>query len=230
MQDHSGNLWQCAPTGLYCYRDGKQVAHYDQSNVKGLVHNKVGFVTELTDGRMLVCNLLNVLGYFDPSRRTFTLLNPQLPEIERHRHIVGACRLPQKGMVAVYTQNGCFVLDTKANTTSPLKWAKDIERYSDKYNCMLLDSHKRLWVGTQNGLFVCQGDSCHRINGLTNDCIRSLVEDARGNIWVATSCAISRVSPTMVRPTEYRLSVWRSARPADWKTDNWSLPVSEVWS
>lgn len=198
VRDSKGNLWKCSPGGIDCYHDGKLAGHYDKSNVKGLVHDKAGFVTELSDGRLLLCNLLNVLGYFDPTQRTFTILNQRLPEIERHRHIVGACQLTQRGLVAVYTQNGCFLLDTKACRTSRPKWAKAVERYSDKYNCMLLDRNNRLWVGTQNGLFVCHGDSCRRIAGMTNDCIRSLVEDAQGDVWAATSSAISRVTPTVL--------------------------------
>lgn len=66
--------------------------------------------------------------------------------------MVGACPLDEE-WVAVYTQNGAFLLDTKADTLAPFPHAYEIECYSSKYNCMLKDHKGTLWVGTQNGLF-----------------------------------------------------------------------------
>ena len=37
-----------------------------------------------------------------------------------------------------------------------------------------------------------------RIEGLTNNCIRSLVTDADGHVWTGTSYGISRITPTVV--------------------------------
>ncbi len=197
-QDSQGRLWVCNRQGLDCYEGNSLVMHYDQGNVSGLVHSSVQFVCELPDGRLLLCNMSNCLGYFTPERRDFHLLNTKLTVLDHNRVIVGACPLPQTNRVAIYTQSGAFVLDTQADTICPFSAAGEIERYSDKYNCMLLDRRKRLWVGTQNGLFCVQGDSCWHVTGLKNDCIRSLVEDNEGCTWVGTSCGVSRIQETSV--------------------------------
>lgn len=191
--DSKRRVWVCNRQGVDCYKDNRLSMHYDPSNVSGLVHSSVQFVCELSDGRLLLCNMNNCLGYFSPERRDFHLLNTKLTALDHYRVIVGACPLPQADRVAIYTQSGAFVLDTEADSITPFSAAREIERYSDKYNCMLLDRRKRLWVGTQNGLFCVQGNSCRHITGLKNDCIRSLVEDNEGCIWVGTSCGVSRI-------------------------------------
>ena len=102
--------------------------------------------------------------------------------------------------VLVYSQNGVFLLDVKHNSINKFTPAGEIARWTEKYNCALLDSKKKLWLGTQNGLFLIHhSKNIHhpakviRIEGLANHCIRSLVEDKEGNIWVGTSIGISRV-------------------------------------
>ena len=69
---------------------------------------------------------------------------------------------------------------------------------------MLKDLEGQLWIGTQNGLFkltpTTKGEnySCRRVEGLSNNCIRSLVLDADGHVWAGTSYGVSRVTPTVV--------------------------------
>lgn len=196
--DSKRRVWVCNSQGVDCYEDNHLSMHFSPSNVSGLVHSSVQFVCELSDGRFLLCNMNNCLGYFTPELRDFQLLNTKLTALDDYRVIVGACSLSQNNRVAVYTQNGSFVLDTDADTIYPFSASREIERYSDKYNCMLLDQKQCLWVGTQNGLFCVQGDSCRRITGLKNDCIRSLIEDNEGSIWVGTSCGVSRIQDTSV--------------------------------
>lgn len=191
--DSKGKLWICNTQGVDCYENNRLSMHYDQNNVSGLVHSSVRFVCELHDKRLLLCNMNNCLGYFTPEKRDFQLLNTKLKSLNDHRIIVGACPLPQDNHVIIYTQNGAFILNTDSNTLSPFTATKEIEQYSDKYNCMLLDQQQHLWIGTQNGLFHVQGDSCQRITGLKNNCIRSLVEDNEGSLWVGTSSGISRI-------------------------------------
>ena len=113
--------------------------------------------------------------------------------------MVGACPL-DADWVAVYTQNGIFMLNTKTDTLASFPHAKDIERYSSKYNCMLKDKDGMLWIGTQNGLFVVNPSksTITRVSGMSNDCVRSLVLDDKGHVWAGTSYGVSRVTPTVV--------------------------------
>lgn len=198
IKDGQGRCWWCRSDGLHCH-DGKEEKVYDITCVSGIDHNQMHFVLPLTDGRLLLCNLLHRLGYFDPETRTFDCINDRCPKLNGYRMMMGACNITaQPGLVAVYTQNGAFILDTRADTICPLPHATDIERYADKYNCMMIDRRGHIWAGTQNGLFR-DGE---RIAGLRNDCIRSLVEDLNGHVWAGTSCGISRITPTVLNLTE----------------------------
>ena len=157
------------------------------------------FVLELPDGRQLRCDSLCRLGYYLPEQQTTISLNDKLPTLNQYRHMVGACPL-DADWVAVYTQNGIFMLNTKTDTLASFPHAKDIERYSSKYNCMLKDKDGMLWIGTQNGLFVVNPSksTITRVSGMSNDCVRSLVLDDKGHVWAGTSYGVSRVTPTVV--------------------------------
>ena len=133
--------------------------------------------------------------------------------IEKYRVLVGACPLDDDARrVLIYSQNGAFLLDTQADTLVDWPPCREIERTSDKYNCALRDSRGRVWIGTQNGLFVImQTDNTDesqgkdqifdseiiKLNGLASPCIRSLVEDDSGCIWAGSSYGISRITPQL---------------------------------
>ena len=206
MTDRTGRTWLCTSKGLECHDHG-HVTYYTQENVSGFLHNRMVFITELQDGRLLLCNLAHYLGYFYPEEQKFQPLNETLPELENYRMLIGACPL-DNNKVVVYSQNGAFVLNTKKDCIEPFKPAEKIAQFSDKYNCMLMESSNRqLWIGTQNGLFIANGENIKhlsRTEGLANTCIRSLVEDDNGNIWVGTAVGISRVTRDF-GITNYRL-------------------------
>lgn len=204
--DNNGRTWISTQQGLYAYEDGT-MRLYNTGNSKGFLHNHIRFALPLDNERILVCNVLHELGYFYPKQRRFVRLNPLLPALNRYRTMIGACLLDRKGKVAVATQNGMFVLDTRQNSISSINAAKPIGEYSNKYNCMLRDSERRLWMGTQNGLFYLvpkhsytgeeNGYVLRRVStddGLSNACIQSIAEDAQGRIWVGTSHGVNRIT------------------------------------
>lgn len=202
VTDSQGNVWHCKNDGLY-QESADGVSYYNKNNVEGLLHNRTTFIQELPDRRYLLCDSLCLLGYFYNDKSKFVLLNDRLPQLNRYRRLVGACALDAK-WVLVYSQNGSFLLDTQADTLAMFDAAKEIERFSNKYNCAVRNAQGILWVGTQNGLFRLspkdnrKGYKCERIEGLANSCIRSLVIDADNHVWAGTARGISRVTPTLV--------------------------------
>ncbi len=197
-KDREGRIWRCRADGLECEEKGNHTI-YNKGNVKGLPHNRVTFIQQAYDGRYILCDSLSTLGYFYPERREFKSLNAKLPKLNRYRHFVGACPIDRQRTV-IYAQNGIFMLDTQADTLIAFPPATKIERYATKYNCMLRDNEGGLWVGTQNGLFYIDHSTWNiqRIEGIYNNCIRSLVLDNKGRIWAGTSCGISRITPSVV--------------------------------
>ena len=164
----------------------------------------------VTGDKYLVCRSLNQLGYYEVSTHTYASLNEQLPQLNLYRYFVGACPI-DSSWIAVYSQNGAFLLNTRKNTLSPFPYADEIEQYSDKYNCMAVDCDSHLWVGTQNGLF-CDGIY---VKGLANNCIRSLVIDNQGQMWVGTSCGISCITPSSILSSQGGAPLVKNYTPND---------------
>ena len=195
IKDSKGGLWRATSDGLKCITKGETIV-YSTKNVRGFIHSRMLFIIQLKDGRLLLCNHAHHIGYFNPERRSFEVIKAVMPQLEKYRILVGACPL-SVNRVVVYAQNGAFVLNTQKNTVETFTPQEIINDYSDKYNCIIKDRKGKLWIGTQNGLFVYDGKRTKRFstsNGLGNNCIRSLVEDGEGQIWVGTSVGISRIN------------------------------------
>jgi AraC-like DNA-binding protein len=208
VNDRQGGLWiGTRSSGIFYQppRRAKPEIHTGNDPLIGMARSRshrsgqTTFVLELPDGRQLRCDSLSHLGYFLPEQQTIISLNEKLPSLNQYRYMVGACHT-DGDWVAVYTQNGIFMLNTKTDTLTSFPHANEIERYSSKYNCMLKDHEGRLWIGTQNGLFgtTPADSSVFRVTGMTNNCIRSLVLDDKGHVWAGTSYGVSRITPTVV--------------------------------
>ncbi len=208
INDRQGGLWIGTRSNGIFYQPphrAKPEIHTGDDPLIGMARSaslrkgQTTFVFELPDGRQLRCDSLCRLGYYLPEQQTTISLNDKLPALNKYRHMVGACPL-DKDWVAIYTQNGIFMLNTKTDTLASFPHANEIERYSSKYNCMLKDHKGMLWIGTQDGLFVANPSktAITRVSGLSNNCIRSLILDDKGHVWAGTSYGVSRITPTVV--------------------------------
>ena len=194
--DTKGRIWISTQLGLFCYAHG-ETSTYDTRTTTGFPHHHMRFALPLDDGRILVCVINHHLGYLYPEEHRFELLNERVERLNDYRTMVAALPLKDPHKVLVCTQNGLFVLDTEQNAVSDFPLTKPFERFSSKYNCILRDRRGRIWIGTQNGLLVTDGNETKRIteaDGLSNACIQSLVEDGEGRICAGTSFGINRVS------------------------------------
>ncbi len=209
VSDWQGGTWTgTLGNGIAYTPPRRQMAEIlEDDPLIGIARGTAEFNVRLGDRRLLQRRGLNRIGYFLSDANRFDTLNLRLPQLNGYRNIVGACAI-EEPWVVLYTQNGACLLNTEADTLSEFKASKVIGEYTDKYNCMVQGHDNRLWVGTQNGLFSLtpapspKGEgsiySCKRIEGLVNNCIRSLVMDAQGNIWAGTACGISKVTPTVI--------------------------------
>lgn len=196
VKDTDGCIWVSTQQGLYSYDNGC-LTHYTTGNIQGFLHNQVRFSFPLQNGGLLVCNLLHHLGYFYPEEKQFKLLEELSPQLKRYRAISAVSPTWEPNQLAVCTQNGAFLLNTSDNSISPFRALENMSKYSQKYNCILLDSSNRLWIGTSNGLLLLSKQRkavrLTQTDGLSNASIRSMVEDLRGDIWVSTSYGVNRV-------------------------------------
>ena len=67
---------------------------------------------------------------------------------------------------------------------------------AEKYNCMLTDSKNRIWAGMPNGLTLLGKErrTFDKTDGLRNTYIKSIMEDAYGNLWIGTSMGIAKMT------------------------------------
>lgn len=195
MADHHGQVWISTNQGLFCYSRG-EIEHFQKDNVQGFVHDFVRFALPVDEQRVLVCNYMHNLGYLYPREHRWQSLNSELPALDSYRTMIVAEPLTNRNQVAVCTQNGFFILDTRADTLMLHPLIQEAAHFNRKYNCILLDRTGRLWIGTQNGLLLLTESGLRRItqsDGLSNQCIKALAEDQGGNIWVSTASGVNRI-------------------------------------
>ncbi len=195
QRDLHGRIWLATTQGIYCYDHGK-IRVYDHTNTQGFLHDHMRFVLPIDENRLLVCNFMHDLGVFYPDEGRMEMLNERIPALSDYRTMIAATLLNNRNKAVVCTQNGCFVLDVSKLQMEPLAGVQQMERYSRKFNCVLLGKDGRLWLGTQNGLLMISGGKTKRFtqnDGLSNDCIQSLAEDAEGCLWVGTANGVNRI-------------------------------------
>ncbi|SKC87202.1 sensor histidine kinase [Ohtaekwangia koreensis] len=66
-------------------------------------------------------------------------------------------------------------------------------------NCIVEDKKRRLWVGTNNGLYLIINKKYSKRytieSGLKNDIVYGILEDNSGNLWLSTAEGISKFNP-----------------------------------
>jgi signal transduction histidine kinase/ligand-binding sensor domain-containing protein len=110
-------------------------------------------------------------------------------------------------MVWIGTNNGSL------NRYDPkTKQFKSYGQNDRRFYCVIYifeDSKKRLWVGTYlSGLFLFDRKTEKYIqyseeNGMLDNCVRSIEEDAAGNIWCSSQRGFSRLNPETKKITHF---------------------------
>lgn len=99
--------------------------------------------------------------------------------------------------------NGIFVFDIGDNLVAHINTSNGLA--SNAVKQLLLDSHRRVWVGAQDGVSLIRDmehpdniEIFNYDNGLPDISIRSLVEDSDGNIWMAGNNLLCRYNVSIV--------------------------------
>ena len=94
---------------------------------------------------------------------------------------------------------------------------------SNEFLSVFRDSRGNLWLGGTSGVIVQKADGRSRWYhmGDTNDsngdyCVRSVMEDSYGTVWLATDCGIYRYDPVRDAFVHYLLSDVKGERVSNW--------------
>ncbi len=204
-RDREKRLWVGTYlNGFYCF-DGGMVKHYNQNYDdlnKFPEHNISRAVYESPNGRFWVSVRNQGVGELNLKTGQIDLLSDRHPEIAFHKRDYGFYE-ETDSVFAVYGENGIYYYDMYHDRVFvPEIDAPDSTKFMGplvSYNCVFKDNRSLEWFGTSLGIRIwdTQAKKAYTIttdNGLENNVISSIVEDEKGDCWVATAYNISRIS------------------------------------
>lgn len=147
-EDANGQLWIGTSAGVYCYKDGKQIAYYDSANSK-LPEGNVYEIHFDSTGKGWVCTE-NGMCIWDPS--SSKLRTDIFPEGFIHKEKIRVIYEDSRRTLYFFPDKGSlFISDLSLSSFhylqpgTPLEGRDGLFIIEDKENC--------LWMGTSNGLF-----------------------------------------------------------------------------
>lgn len=173
------------------------------NDVRAVEEDEFGNLWVLTHGRGL--------SYFD--RKTERFLNYQSEQsggmpglLDDWAHDI----LYSDGSLYVGSNIGVSILDTKKNefrNFSAKPW-DSLSMSNSVVHDLFLDSQKRVWLGTSDGLNLLEEDgesfrSWSTEDGLINRMVTSIIEDDSGDLWLGTDAGLARFNPKTTRFNGY---------------------------
>lgn len=147
-QDGEGQLWMGTSSGAYCYKDGKQIAHFTKANSKLPDNNAYTIFFDSAHKGWIGTE--NGLCIWDPSSRT--LRTDIFPEEFIHKAKIRNIYEDSEHNLYFSPDKGpLFISDLSMKKVRYLPAANPLKGK----DCMFVieDNDKWLWIGTSNGLF-----------------------------------------------------------------------------
>jgi ligand-binding sensor domain-containing protein len=207
-RDKDGNIWTGMWAGGLNHYDTrtKKVKRYmhDPSNSRSLSDNNVFDILVARDGSVWIATWGRGLNKYDPGTDDFTQFvnDPSNP-----RTISGSplsiLMEDTSGRIWIGTeQEGFDILDPKTEVfTHHQAGTAQTMLSGNSVFCFLEDSRQRYWIGTNgSGLNLFDPETnvfktYRQKDGLPNEGIMGLLEDASGFIWISTNKGVSRFDP-----------------------------------
>ncbi|MDP4271833.1 MAG: two-component regulator propeller domain-containing protein, partial [Bacteroidota bacterium] len=185
--DSQNHTWLCTENrGVYCF-DKTGLRHFVPPVPIRQICTVSGRVYAATnDG----------LGFFNPL--TGTVRRIPLPVNLSHRSYISQL-LPIDNNRLLFRGNaGLIIYDLRSKKFS-IHLNELLKNGNQQFNCICRDRYGRVWIGSQDGLYVWipASDRVYTLytdDGLVNNCVKGIQEDHQGRIWVTTAEGISSIS------------------------------------
>lgn len=181
FQSHNGYVWLSTFEGLVRF-DGVKFTNFDQNNFPLLAGNSILSVTE---------DKINNLFF---GTRTSGLYKFEEKKITRvgHQRMFGSIHklfTDASGVVWIGSSNGVFRLDNG----TPVEVIK-AEQLPQGFKYSFCNGNQAVWIGTPDGLYKYTSGSPVRENGFPQAVVTALCSDKLGNVWVAASDNVVKLS------------------------------------
>lgn len=198
-QDHLGFMWFSTQDGVNRY-DGHSFLVFRQnlSDSNSLSNNFCGPLLVDRQGRIWIGTEGSGVDMLDPNTVTFRNYHRQNETLSRTGgDAIKALAEDADGRIWVGTQSGLGIINP-APSAPPV--IRDVPGIPEKIvGALLRDRNDALWVGTELGAFVSEGDGggFRRISfdDAGSRHVQGLAEDEGGVVWATTSRGLYRLDP-----------------------------------
>ncbi|WP_321436463.1 ATP-binding protein [uncultured Bacteroides sp.] len=191
VQGKGSKVWVCtSDRGFFSIQNGL-IRHYE------LPGKTINSVFELPDGQLALCLSQGVCA-FNPFTGKISPVKSK-----NGLKIIGAKQLVKlkNNLLLGLDAEGLFIYDWTKGTLSLVKGMSEKYRAANfsRYNSICVDHRGWIWLATQDGLQVWnpknnQMVNIHTEDGLVNNSVQSVFEDARHTMWVTTANGMSQLT------------------------------------
>jgi len=196
-QDFEQSIWVGTNSGLFRLREAPFIT---LTTKQGLVDDYIRSVLSHSDGSLWIGSSkgLNQIKHGIISTISLTHENEQIS-------VLSLAETPEKQvLVGTYNQGLYIVTDNKLHKIMSTENGLP----SNEIRTILVDSSKRLWLGTASGLVKISPDKSIEVynkqSGLPASFIMALIEDDYGKIWIGTGDGIASYNQGTIQT--YRLN------------------------
>ncbi len=217
LQDHRGFMYFGTEDGLNIYDAYSFKVLRNSENPNSLSYNDITALCEDKLGRLWIGTFNSGVNLYIPWKKKFIRFNYNgSNQNSLSNDNINAIVEDKEGNIWVGTDNGLNQIVKSESTDTTFTIRRGIKVSDKKYVLgnvkvlsLLIDSKGVLWVGTNNGLSKIlkeNGKILYTIigyfkepaakNSLSDNDVRSIFEDANGNLWIGTDYGLNKISST----------------------------------
>ncbi len=188
----NGNMWfSTLGKGILKFENKLLVNYHSETGIKG---NKIYDIERNEKGELLV-----------GSDEGFSIYKFQGDQVEIIANYSITDGLPSNDITSINSKGDNIWLGSSNGIVQIVNGHVRIPEFnaglnSQNVNCLLEDSKRNLWIGTNSGYSVYINNELHRINkedqNLVNDEVQTIIEHSNGDIWMGTLGGLVRLHGT----------------------------------
>ncbi|WP_178372125.1 hybrid sensor histidine kinase/response regulator transcription factor [Chitinophaga jiangningensis] len=213
IKDRYGLMWFATDDGLAKYDGTNFTVYRNKNNDPGsLPANEIPTIYEDSSGTIWVGTSGGSLAMYDRKNDRFLNFPADAGPNTLGSNVVKCITSDHRGSIWVGHYRGLDLIDPVTKKVTPFSDSNG-KPFKLTTVCLLEDRQKRMWIGTNEGLFITdqQGKILRKFmhnpsnsRSICNNVVRDILEDNSGNIWLATTDGLSMTTPALNGFITYR--------------------------